>query len=197
MQSNIRPLAPLLALPLALAFVLLGAVGSLAASPRDCGSFSSQAEAQAYFVEAGGSIEHSVGRLDPDHDGVACEGTDGPYAGYATIGYNKKRDFFYGTASMPPRPESGEYTCLVGNPHFVDAARLVKIFRVTAAGDKPVSDPGGVGTEARPASGRIVWRVDRKTVVPGRYFAEFEERQATSPSGNECPAFRSAAVSLP
>ena len=180
------------------AFFALGAGGSLGASPRGCGSFASQAEAQGYFLEAGGSIGHGIGKLDPDRDGVACEGLSGPYAGYATIGFNEKRRFFYGTASMPPDPISGEYACLVGNPHFSDAVRLVEVFRVTAEGDKPISRPGGVGTEARPGSGRIVWRVDRRTVVPGRYFAEFEERRPTSSLGaSKCPAFRSATVSLP
>jgi hypothetical protein len=198
MQSNIRPVAPLLALLLAAALILLGAVGSLAASPRGCGSFTSQAEAQGYFVEAGGSIEHAVGSLDPDRDGVACEGLNGPYIGYATLGFNKKHDFLYGTASMPPRPDSGEYPCLVGNLHFIDAARRVRIFKVTVDGDKLIADPRGAGVEAKPVTGRLVWRMDRKVLAPGRYFAEFEERQATSPSGgSECPAFRSPVVSLP
>ena len=60
-----------------------------AASSRGCPSFKSQAEAQTYFVEAGGSIDHGIGKLDRDHDGVACEGLSGPFAGYATLGYNR------------------------------------------------------------------------------------------------------------
>jgi micrococcal nuclease len=39
---------------------------------RDCGNFSTHAEAQAFFIAAGGpgSDRH---RLDSDHDGIACE----------------------------------------------------------------------------------------------------------------------------
>ncbi|MDE0142990.1 MAG: SH3 domain-containing protein [Caldilineaceae bacterium] len=39
---------------------------------RDCGDFSTQAEAQAFFHAAGGPA-HDPHRLDGDNDGVACE----------------------------------------------------------------------------------------------------------------------------
>ena len=49
-------------------------VSSLAYDPdgpdRDCGDFSSQSEAQAFYEAAGGGDPH---RLDSDNDGVACE----------------------------------------------------------------------------------------------------------------------------
>lgn len=39
---------------------------------RDCGDFASQAEAQAFYVAAGGPASDPH-RLDRDHDGIACE----------------------------------------------------------------------------------------------------------------------------
>jgi competence protein ComEC len=39
---------------------------------RDCGSFQTHAEAQAFFLAAGGP-EHDPHRLDGDDDGIACE----------------------------------------------------------------------------------------------------------------------------
>lgn len=199
MQSNVRPLRLLLALAaIGAAALALSPLGSSAAGPRACGSFESQAEAQGYFVEQGGTIEQGVGNLDPDHDGVACEGMPAPYAGYATLGYNRKRDFFYGTASLPPSAAGGEYPCLIGNRHFPDAPRRLNVYKVNADGDKAIFNQFGLGSEAQPSSGRLVWRADRKTVVPGRYFAEFEEKARTSAyGGTECPAFRSPVVRLP
>lgn len=199
MQSNVRPFRLLLALAaIGVAALALSPLGSSAAGPRGCGSFESQAEAQGYFLEQGGTIEQGVGSLDPDHDGVACEGMPAPYAGYATLGYNKKRDFFYGTASLPPSAGGGEYPCLIGNRHFPDAPRRLNVYKVNADGDKAIFDQFGLGAEAQPSTGRLVWRADRKTVVPGRYFAEFEEKARTSAYGGiECPAFRSPVVRLP
>lgn len=40
---------------------------------RDCGDFSTHAEAQAYFEAKGGSPSNNVDRLDRDRDGIACE----------------------------------------------------------------------------------------------------------------------------
>ena len=52
----------------------VGAASSLAYDPegpdKDCGDFSSQAEAQAFYEAAGAGDPH---RLDGDDDGVACE----------------------------------------------------------------------------------------------------------------------------
>jgi len=199
MQSNLRPLRlSLLLAAISAAALVLSPLGSSAAAPRGCASFASQAEAQGYFIDQGGSIEHGVGKLDPDHDGVVCEGTPGPYAGYATLAYNKKRDFFYGTASLPPSTSGGEYACLIGNRHFADAPRRLNIYKVSGDGDKALFNQFGLGAEAQSATGRLIWRADKKTVVPGRYFAEFEERARTSAyGGTECPAFRSPVVRLP
>jgi endonuclease YncB( thermonuclease family) len=54
--------------------VLVGvvAVPSASAQDRDCGHFSTQAEAQAYFISLGGPT-HDPDRLDGDSDGIACE----------------------------------------------------------------------------------------------------------------------------
>lgn len=48
-----------------------------AAADRDCPSFTSQPEAQAYFESIGGSAARNADRLDRDRDGIACE--DYPY----------------------------------------------------------------------------------------------------------------------
>ena len=48
------------------------AVPSAPAQDRDCGSFSTQASAQAYFIALGGPTS-DPDRLDGDSDGVACE----------------------------------------------------------------------------------------------------------------------------
>ncbi|HSS32427.1 MAG TPA: excalibur calcium-binding domain-containing protein [Solirubrobacterales bacterium] len=199
MQSNVRPLRLLLSLAVvAVAALALLPLGSSASAPRGCGFFKSQAEAQDYFVGQGGTIEDGVGKLDPDHDGVACEGLTGPYAGYATLGYNKKRNFFYGVASLPPSGEGGEYPCMIGNRHFSDAPRRLNVYKVTADGNKPIFNQFGLGAEAQPETGHLIWRADRKVVIPGSYFAEFEERARTTAYGGiECPPFRSPIVRLP
>lgn len=158
---------------------------------RGCGSFASQSEAQAYFVERGGAPRHPVGALDPDHNGVACEGLPGPYEGYATIGYDVARGFFHGTATMPPAPGGG-FACLYGNRHFPEAARRLNVYRVKPGPDEALLGSAGVGAEVNQASGRLLWRADRVLRGPGRYYAAFEERIPLKPYGdNECPGFRS------
>ncbi len=191
-------------LPAAIAVALLSSLaltdaGAVTPVPG-CPSFRSQAEAQQHFSYLGGSPKRRVGDLDPDRDGVACEDSPSPYTGYATIGYNRKRGFFYGTVTMPPAtaaPAAGEkFACLYGNRHFPEGPRLLRIYRVTAKGPIPVT--GAFGAEARPQSSRLLWKEERRKILPSRYYAEFEERVPISPYGaNECPGFRSAEVRLP
>lgn len=199
MHSNIRPVAQPLVFGLFAVLALLAGSAGSGAAQRGCGSFDRQADAQTYFIEAGGNARHGVGGgLDTDHDGVACEGLGGPYAGYATLGYNTKRGYFYGIASLPTRPNGKGYACLSGNSHFLHAPRRVRVFKVTADGAKRVSEPRGTAVRARHDIGHLAWRADRTSIVPGRYYAEFEGRQRTSPyRGSECPAFRSSVVRLP
>jgi Excalibur calcium-binding domain len=40
---------------------------------KDCNDFRHQAEAQRYFEADGGSANENVDRLDPNHNGIACE----------------------------------------------------------------------------------------------------------------------------
>jgi hypothetical protein len=40
---------------------------------RDCADFGSQSRAQRYFEDDGGSAAKNVDRLDPNHNGIACE----------------------------------------------------------------------------------------------------------------------------
>jgi hypothetical protein len=172
--------------------------GDAAATPG-CPSFKSQAEAETFFIEQGGSATHSVGRLDSDGDGVACEGLGGPYQGIATLGYNNKRDFFFGVASMPPlASRNGEFACLAGNRRWPDGPRWVNVFRVKPGGDVSILGTHMASAEAKPATGRLVWKVDKPLPLPGRYYAVFEESLRTSPYGpNPCPEFRSRTITLP
>jgi hypothetical protein len=141
----------------------------------------------------GGSPSRNVRGLDGDSDGVACEGLPGPYAGFATIGYHRARAFFYGAASMPAT-ESG-FACLLGNRHYPEGPRQLRIYRVRPGADLAVSPV--LGAEARPGSGRLLWKLE-KDLVPGHYYAAFEGRQAEAPyKPPECPEFRSRAVYLP
>lgn len=160
-----------------------------------CSSFRSQAAAQDYFAGAGGTPRSRVGRLDDDRDGVACEGRPGPYKGFATIGYGAK-GFFFGAVSMPPDTVVGGFACLEGNRHFADGPRRLTVYRVERGRDREiVSD---VGAEARPGSGRLLWKIKRASIAPGTYYAEFEARIPLTPyGGNDCPGFRSRLTVLP
>lgn len=171
---------------------------SAAAGLRRCPSFESQAASQAYFEELGGTPRRTVGSLDSDRDGVACEGLPSPYQGFATIAYNAKRNFFYGVATMPSiEPNGGGFACLEGNKFDPEGPRRVNIYAERSQGDVALV-PGGKGAEAKPASGRLLWKVDRAHLAPGRFYVMFEERIRVKPYGpNECPGFRSQAVSLP
>jgi len=167
-----------------------------AATPMDCARFSSQAVAQERFGALGGSPSHNVAGLDADRDGVACEGLAAPYQGFATIAYNLKRRFFYGTATMPPKRSGDSFACLAGNRHFPEGPRLVRIHRLTPEGDRVVSR--AIGAEAKPASGRLVWKLDKDVVPAGRYYVSFEEQVPLSPyRPSECPEFRSPETRLP
>jgi hypothetical protein len=178
----------------ALAISVLAAGG--VAKSSGCPSFSSQAGAQERFFSLGGTASQNVGGLDDDGDGVACEGLSGPYAGYATIGYNRGKGFLFGTASMPPTGAGDGFACLAGNRHFPDGPRLLKIYKAVPGPDRAVSRD--VGTAARPGSGRLVWKLDREPLTGGRYYVVFEERIRTSPyAPSDCPEFRSREVYLP
>lgn len=185
-----------MAIVCALALLLVPAGGG-AAPLRKCASFGSQADAQAYFEGLGGGPRHAVGSLDPDGNGVACEELGPPYVGFATISYNRTRGFFWGAVAMPRTGEGeGEFACLEGNPHFADGPRLVKLMQEEPGRDRQVFR--SIGAEARKATGRLVWKAGVELPGPGRYYAQFAERvrlQAYGP--NECPAFRSRAISLP
>jgi hypothetical protein len=190
-----RRCLPLLAASVALLTVAASAGTATAAAPG-CGSFRSQADAQERFRDLGGSPSNPIPRLDPDRDGVACEGSPGPYKGYATVAYNPKRGFFYGTATMPPMSDGSGYACLEGNRHFDDGPRLLTLFKVKPGPDLAIGHE--VGTATKPGSGRVLWKVAKAKIAPGSYYVVFEERQQLGPYGpNQCPGFRSAEFKLP
>lgn len=183
--------------------VIVGVVGALAsagggtAAVPGCGSFDAQSDAQDVFIERGGSPKRNLGGMDPDRDGVACENLPGPYKGYATVGYNRKKQFFFGTATMPSGA-SGEPACMYGNRRYPDAARRVNLFRITPDGDKPLLGEYQGRTEARPAKGRLLWKAKRVRPARGLYYAEVEERIPLSAYGRvECPGFSSRPALLP
>lgn len=198
MESPRRPLA--LALILAVAAATGVVVGPTASGDaiRSCASFSSQAAAQAYSVELGGGPRTPVGRLDSDRDGVACEHLPGPYAGFASLGYNKRKSFFYGHAWMPTVDSEEGFACMFGNGHVPDGPRRLNVYRATPDGDKPLlARKFGIGAEADPETGRLTWKLKARN-PQGTYYMAFEERIALSPYGrNECPGFRSRTLALP
>ena len=196
MSTRIPTAAAVVALSGAALAAAIAPGGSGAATPR-CGAFGSQAAAQGYFLAAGGSPARRVGALDPDRDGVACEGLGGPFKGYATIGFSKSKRFFFGAVTMPPEPTAGGFACLEGNPHYPEGPRVLTVFRERPGRDRAVT--GEVGAEANRAKGRLAWKAAVRRRVPrARYYAVFAERQRLAPSGpNLCPGFSSAERVLP
>lgn len=177
----------------------VGAGASGAAAVPGCGAFKAQGDAQDAFMAAGGSPARNAGKMDPDRDGVACERLGGPFKGYATIGYNRKKQFFYGIVTMPAALDGGEAPCLYGNKSYPDSSRRLNIFKVRPQGDKALlSRYGAVGAQADPAAGKLVWKVDRRNLPRARYYVSFEERIRTTPSApTECPGFDSRPTLLP
>jgi len=190
---------------LAAAALLLGAAPVLAeesAPPAattapSCSEFAAQADAQAAFAELGGSPGHPVGGLDPDRDGLACEGLPAPYGFYATIGYNRRGHFLYGTAALPPAARAAAgYPCLRGNRKGPLGPRRLSVRRAAAGGDRAIVTR--IHAEADPENGRLLWKAPRPSLAPGRYYAAFEESIRSTPYGrNPCPGFRSREVPLP
>ncbi|HZO05435.1 MAG TPA: hypothetical protein VFB52_03545 [Solirubrobacterales bacterium] len=173
-----------------------GAAG--AAAVPGCGAFEAQGDAQDAFMEAGGSPARNAGKMDPDGDGVACEALGAPFKGYATIGYNRKKQFFYGIVKMPAALDGGESPCLYGNKNYPDASRRFNIYKVRTDGDKPLLGRYKAGTQADPAAGTLIWKVERADLVQARYYVAFDERVPLTPYGrNECPGFSSVPTLLP
>jgi hypothetical protein len=197
MGSLVHPArSALVAVTAAALAIMAAAPAGAAAGKGSCEAFGSQGSAQSYFLKQGGSRTHRVGRLDPDRDGVACEGLGGPFRGYATIGYNRRRDFIYGGATMPPDPAGG-YACMRGDTHFPESARRLHLYRVKPGPDAALLGEYGITAEARQDSGRLVWKLNRPLPSPGRYYVVFEERIPLTPYGPVlCPSFRSAVTYL-
>lgn len=179
------------------AVLALGAAGSGAAAVPGCGAFKAQGDAQDAFLEAGGSPDRNAGDMDPDRDGVACEELPAPYKGFATIGYNRKREFFYGVVTMPV-PAGGEAPCLYGNKNYPNSSRRLNVFKIRSDGDKPLLGRYKAGAEAQPETGRLIWKVERPNLISAKYYVSFDERIRTSPYGrNPCPGFSSRPTLLP
>ncbi len=176
----------------------LGVAGSGAAAVPSCGAYKAQGDAQDAFLEAGGDPGRNVGGMDPDGDGVACEDLPAPYKGYATIGYNRKRQFLYGIVTMPVPPAGGEAPCLYGNKNYPDSSRRLNVFKIRTDGDKPLLGRYKAGAQADPARGTLVWKVERPNLILAHYYVAFDEKVRTSPYGrNPCPGFSSRPTLLP
>jgi hypothetical protein len=188
------------------ASILVGTAALALASPawsgspggQSCAEFAAQADAQARFAELGGSPGHAIGDLDGDRDGIACEGLSGPYSGYATLGYNRRGGFLYGVVRMPVAPNGEErFPCLRGNPKGPKGPRRLNVYRVDPDGDRAILDQV-IAAEARPESGRLLWKEPRAGIAPGRYYVAFSESIPLTPHGrSKCPAFRSRETMLP
>lgn len=180
------------------ALLAVGAAGSRAAAVPGCGAFKAQGDAQDAFLEAGGDPGRNVGRMDADRDGVACEELPAPFKGYATIGYNRKRQFIYGVVTMPIPPAANVAPCMYGNKNFPDSSRRLNVFKVRSDGDKPLLGRYKAGAEAQPEAGKLIWKVERPLVIPAKYYVSFDEKVRTSPYGrNPCPGFSSRPTLLP
>jgi hypothetical protein len=177
------------------AIAVLAFAGSGAAAAPKCPSFASQAEAQEAFLELGGKPGNDVGGLDGNGNGVACEALPGPYEGYATIGFNLRKGFLYGVATLP-LAESG-YQCLLGNRYDPETVRRVNVYRERPGADKAILGDG-IGTAADPNTGKLVWKAVKPSLPSGRYYVAFEARIAITPYGrNQCPGFESRPTLLP
>lgn len=177
------------------AVVLLAFAGNGAAAMPKCPSFASQAEAQGAFLELGGKPGNDVGGLDGNGNGVACETLPGPYAGYATIAFNKRKGFLYGVVTLPLA--EGGYQCLLGNRYDPETPRRLNVYRELPGPDKAILGDG-VGTAADPRTGKLAWKAVKANLPSGRYYASVEARIATSPYGrNQCPGFDSRPALLP
>lgn len=196
-EAACRPSAKALALGAIVAAVAAwAATAASSVAAGGCASFPSQAAAQEQFVHLGGSPARDAAALDADGDGVACEILSGPYEGFATIAYNVKRGFFYGTASMPPKQGGSGFACLSGNRHFPEGPRLLRIFKVEHGADRVISR--AIRAEAKPAGGHLVWKLEEDLSRPGSYYAAFEEEVRLSPyKPTECPGFTSRDTRLP
>ncbi|HYH54610.1 MAG TPA: hypothetical protein VD761_10820 [Solirubrobacterales bacterium] len=175
--------------------------GEASAAKAGCAGYSSQAAAQVAFLDslAREDKQGPAPGLDPDRDRIACEGLDGPFAGYAMLGYNRRESFLYGFVRLPLNPtEEGRYPCLLGNRHFPDGPRLVHLFRVRDGEDLRISADHGWGAQAEPEQGRLAWKAEKPPLPAGSYYLEVEERIRLAPFGaNLCPAFRSPTFQLP
>lgn len=186
--------------------VLAGLAGSLglfkaaggSAAPGSCAGFANQAAAQSYFVGEGGGPGRNVDGLDGDRDGVACEELGRPYKGYATIGWNKAKRFFYGVATMPKGPD-GVSRCLYGNGQEPNGARELKLYRVRPGADRSLlPEVPAAYALAQPASGKLIWKAERPSLAPGQYYVVFDESIRRGPyEGIECPGFASLPQQLP
>jgi excalibur calcium-binding domain-containing protein len=90
---RMRKVASAAVLLSATAFLCIGlarAAGAQSASPtasaaaKTCADFKTQAEAQSYFNSKGGSKTNNVDNLDPNRNGIACEGLPGTPSASAT-----------------------------------------------------------------------------------------------------------------
>lgn len=179
------------------AVLAFGVAASGAAAVPGCEAYKAQGDAQDAFLEAGGDPGSNLGGMDPDGDGVACEELPAPFKGYATIGYNRKREFIYGVVTMPIPPD-GQATCMYGNKNFPDSSRRLNVYKVRSNGDKPLLGRYKAGAEAQPEVGRLIWKVDRPLTIPAKYYVSFDEKVRMSPYGrNPCPGFSSRPTLLP
>jgi hypothetical protein len=182
---------------LAASVVVLAAVDG-GAAPGACAGFGNQAAAQSHFVGQGGGPGRNEDGLDADEDGVACEELGRPYKGHATIGWHKGKRFLFGVATMPTGRD-GAPRCLYGNRQEPHGPREIKLFRVRPGADRALlPEVPATYAQARPESGKLIWKVERPNLAPGEYYVAFDESIRRGPyEGIECPGFASLPQQLP
>jgi endonuclease YncB( thermonuclease family) len=82
---------------------LRGGPASAREADRDCDEFPSQAAAETFFVEHGGSASYNFDDLDADHDGIACEDDPCPCS---TAGSSPAPEAPPATPEPAPTPEA-------------------------------------------------------------------------------------------
>jgi endonuclease YncB( thermonuclease family) len=101
-MKKAAPVVLLLLASLGVALLHGGHAGAREAD-RDCGEFPTQAAAQAFFVEHGGSASDNFDDLDADHDGIACEDDPCPCS---TTGSGPAPEAPPATPEPAPTPEA-------------------------------------------------------------------------------------------
>jgi hypothetical protein len=150
--------------------------------PPTCSQFASQAQAQRFFAANVSKRGSGAGRLDSDHDGVACDRLGSPFVVAVSIDYNERRGFFSGTTHAADPHISFDIS-----PVDCWEAQRIDVFEVGPGADKRVASSriGALGRSKTTG----VWRAD-SAGKSGRFYAKIRTGAADRRRG--CLGGRSA-----